>query len=209
MDKMILFSYVPLLWGPPVEADPDKIQEILKEADSLLGTWACVWVGNKKKTTCLFLVDNAIEISSHLMAWSENEPEKWFNLEIDSNNDFYYAIALFPNVKKSIERHKIGFQLHTGYPVPDKTEYKIFAKPISFVSNGPSKIFKQIKKFIFKGIEIRFMDFSDFREISSDESNESYHKFLDKSSFRVGKFKPIKGDFTKNLLQERLENEIS
>lgn len=204
MDKIILFSYVPLLWGPPVDADPNKVQELLEEADLLAGTRACIWIGNKKNLTCSFLIDNAHEIHSHLMVWSENEPEKWFNFEIDSNKNFYYAVSLFPNFQKSIERHKINFQLHAGYPVPKTSKYNVFSKPISFASNGPSKIFKQIKKFMAKGVEVTFMNFSDFRDIASDESEEDYYKFLEKSSLRVGKFKPSQGNFTKELLQKRI-----
>lgn len=205
MDKILLFSYVPLLYGPPILPQDSDLLKVYKQIDSSLVVHACLWAGGGKKNECIFLINDAAIIHQHLMAWSENQPVKWFQLEITSNPDSYYAIALFPKFNLSIERHKISFQLQTGYPVPKKSEYNIITKPISFVSHGPSKIFKKVKNRISKGVEVRLMDISDYRETQPNEKLEDYCKFVEGKSLVIGKFKPTKGNgFTKDMLQGRL-----
>lgn len=74
-----------------------------------------------------------------------------------------YAIALIPNIQRSVERWKIAYQLQTGFPPPTKdTEFQAFFQPVEFSSqNGDT--FNKIKHQMQPITEVGFLDPKDFQ----------------------------------------------
>lgn len=82
--KYLIISYAPLIPLTPNTAslkseETNKLQKILENLRQGSAK-ACLWVMKDDKPTPIFLIDQAKAIYEHLVAWSENEPEKWFQL---------------------------------------------------------------------------------------------------------------------------------
>jgi hypothetical protein len=67
------------------------------------------------------------------MKWSEEKPGEWFTLYI-LRHDTRYAIVLFPNMRKSIERFKVARLHFNGVVVPEDAKVHVICKPLIFLS---------------------------------------------------------------------------
>jgi len=141
MDKppvYVVISYCPLLIGPtwPMHnLKSEDAEALAKTIDGLPSGMAkgCLWVNNHGNFAPVLLFDNASAIYEHLVCWSENKPEEWFEFVVKEKDD-RYAIVCFPQLQKSIDRWKINFQLHTGFPVHPEATYSLLFKPLTFIS---------------------------------------------------------------------------
>lgn len=169
--QVFLISYIPMF-----REDPFNSSLQLKEFDNLLEAShdgrieACIWFIKDNKPFPVFVIPDMDLIVDHLMEWSENKPLKWFELNICSMENSY-AIALIPNMKKSIERWKITNQLMVGYPVPKDTEFKIFFKPLNFISSGETS-FHKVKDEIGDKLQVGFIDLKNVNRESPSQIKE-------------------------------------
>ena len=114
--SMILFSYIPLLEGEAgITIENPEFDEISRMMESVPSgaAEACIWVNdpdNHKKISPILLYDKAKEIVAHLNRWTEEKPTDWFNLHIKEKYG-KYVIALIPRIDRSLQRHKIAYQL--------------------------------------------------------------------------------------------------
>jgi hypothetical protein len=121
----VIVSYVPLLW-------PDQMDDIENIMESNIGNVkGCAWYQEDGEFKAVLLADKAEEIASHLKYWSESEPEKWFKFKWNQKGTEYRFI-LMPELEKTIERFKIKFQLDTGFPFPERNQFKLIFLPLSF-----------------------------------------------------------------------------
>lgn len=159
----VVISYCPLLIGPtwPMhDLKSEDAEALAKAIDELPSGVAkgCLWVNNKGDFAPVFLFENASAIYEHLMLWSENEPNKWFECVI-KEKDGRYAIICFPRLQKSIERWKINFQLNTGFPTHPDAKYSLIFKPLTFISLNPG-VFGVVKNKLKKNLSIGFLDWT-------------------------------------------------
>jgi hypothetical protein len=195
--KVTLVSYVPLFDGVPrtvmsEEGDSDTMfNEVQKAVDNSPDGCAmtCAWVRYNGSAAPVLVYDDAKQIIDHLMKWSENVPSEWFRVSILEKGGVY-AIALTPNIEKSIERWKYAFQLQYGYPPEKDIDFSIIFKPLYFVS-GMLNIFDKVRDSISEPFYIGFLDSSsiDLDGKGSDvkptwlgpfdKANTSYNEYLD------------------------------
>lgn len=136
----VVVSYWPLLMGPAgamhelKSEDVKALSEFIEKSPSGSAS-GCLWVEDDGVLSPVFLFENADAIYEHLLVWSENEPEKWFEF-VMSKSDDKYAIVCFPQLQKSVERWKITYQLITGFPVHPEAKFHILFQPLTFVSQN-------------------------------------------------------------------------
>lgn len=162
----LIVSYVPLLMAEPgrTDFDPKEIGPMVDQADGTAK--ACVWLQDDEHgpTACL-LYENAQDIAEHLKLWSENEPEKWFQLVL-AEHERLYGLALVPNLTKGVERFKMAYQLRHGYPLPP-ADFEMIFKPLNFTSL-PGHVFTRIKPDLRPKTRVCLMRTTDFKGADTD-----------------------------------------
>jgi hypothetical protein len=173
----VVISYCPLLTGPtwPMQdLKSEDAEAFVKTMEELPSGSAkgCLWVSNDDKgITPVFLFENASAIYEHLMFWSEDKPEEWFEY-IFREKGGRYAIVCFPRLQKSIERWKINFQLNVGFPPHPQAKYSLLFKPLHFISQS-ANIFNKIKKQLkSKELSIGLLDWAG--DFPPDPSNINF-----------------------------------
>ena len=205
--SVILFSYVPLLDGPPgltVEnPDPGAMTELLEAMPSGQAL-ACIWVGDKEdpnKISPIFLYEEAEDLVDHLIRWAENEPLKWFDLHL-KEKDGKYVLALVPKVEKSVERYKIAYQMKNGYPMPKDVQTNIIFRSLHMVSGGNS-VFSQHKDKVGDTLKIGFLNSS---RVNPNDMKGSMLALEDSDIQWIGPFKlasnDIMGPFLDTILKD-------
>jgi len=130
----IVVSYFPLF-----RPDPTKdVQECLQDNTQTASGFAlgCMWILDKEGNLVPVLIyNNCDEIVEHLFEWSEFNPEGWFDFHWAQSGP-NYAMVLFPNLQKTVERSSINFQLRTGYPMPKGKKVNIVFEPLNFAAKG-------------------------------------------------------------------------
>jgi hypothetical protein len=110
----LILSYVPLYYGEHALAVGQKRARVIKEIERVLAeaqgkglgaAAAMLWsqdgpdsVGNP-----IFVLDYGAEIAKHIMWWSENHPEKFFEFCLRQESEAY-AATLMPNSSQSTAR---------------------------------------------------------------------------------------------------------
>lgn len=166
MDKKdqtnIIFSYFPLLAGPPGLAfmGPDAIdlaEDIGSTLDQLPSgsALACLWFIDEGKANPVFVIENAKAIAEHLKWWAEGKPEDWFTLHLMERGGGY-GLALMPDFKKTSDRWKIAFQLRHGFPPPEGNENILF-RPLHCASPG-RMAYDRAKDHIGDTLPLRLID---------------------------------------------------
>ena len=147
---------------------------------------ACIWVqrdADIASVSPILLYDNASNLVKHLLAWSENKPTDWFDLNF-MEKDGKYLFALIPKIHKSIERFSISFQMKYGYPLPVDIDLSILFKSLYFVS-GVNNTFNSVRDLVGKSINIGIMDTSG---INKDNFQTSLEKTEDSDVSWIGPF---------------------
>jgi hypothetical protein len=112
---------------------PKGIQDCLENQSELSEAKSCLWCRYGEKITPVFAMKGGREICTHLTKWAEEKPGEWFTLYV-IRHDTRYAIVLFPNMRKSIERFKV-MQLHfNGVIIPEDAKIHVICKPLIFLS---------------------------------------------------------------------------
>lgn len=194
-DDVFLVSYIPLLRDTSLFKEvksPEHFEEILKKIgfDSTNNeAIGCIWYVNDGEFFPVIVLENADEIASHLIEWSDNQPEKWFKVHY-AKDKFKYAMALSPNVDESINRFKINHQLRTGYPVPKKTKFQVLFKYIHFTSALREIDFKQSK------MKVKFLD-------SKYVNKENFDPSCVENAIEIGEFEFVNNSkFAKQILEK-------
>lgn len=200
----LIFSYVPLLVGPPGQAYMGEgaigaaadVAESLEDLPSGSAK-ACVWMAGEDGASAIFAMDQARDIAEHLRHWAEGKPEDWFAFHFLEKCEAY-AIALMPNFRKSSERWKIAFQLRHGYP-PIMGQESLIFRPLHCVA--PTKnAFVQAKKFMKSTVRIGLVE-------SSEVSPESYRVPEDRIQW-LGNFKAVSETEKTGIAHGWLESQI-
>lgn len=181
--SVLLVSYVPMLVG---EAGASMSLTDSEDATAVTGMLdqmpsgsadACLWVRKQSKSDTKFemapvlLYPGYKDLVNHFMAWCESEPTKWFHLHLREKNG-KYALALMPDLPKSIERHRMIYQLRNGYPLPKDTNYTLLFRSLHFVS-GTATTFESIRHSLPESISVGFLDTSlvDPQNMQLNENN--------------------------------------
>jgi hypothetical protein len=168
----LVVSYVPLLTGEAGSlVDSEDLAGLVDQLPSG-GADACIWLMRDHQPIPVFVMENANDIIDHLVAWSEEKPIEWFSLKI-MDRDGKYAIALIPNLEKSVERWRMAYHLRVGYPVPTNAHFNIFFRTINFVSGGKTS-YHSVKDMIGPETQVGFIDLKDVDR--NDPSKIDYQK---------------------------------
>lgn len=158
----IIFSYFPLLTGPPGAAFLGE--EAVKNAEAIAqfteelpsgSAKAALWMVDDGAAAVALVIDEAKDIAEHLSYWAEEKPEEWFSFHFLEKGTCY-AGALMPNFRKSADRWKISFQLRYGYPPPPGGESHIF-RPLHFVAKT-KEAFDVAKPYLKPKIRVGLVD---------------------------------------------------
>ena len=198
-NEYVIVSYIPFLEGEAgkfLDLDKDSISNldnILKDSPSGAAD-GCLWMSDEGSPYPVFIMERGLDLVEHMKVWSEGELENWFKLSF-LEKDGKYAIALSPNLNKSMERWKITFQLKTGFPPPEG-KYNFIFQPIFFVSGG-STAFHLVKDKLRDEVYVGFID--------SDKVDMENPQNMDPHIFRVGPFTIDEENFKSYL--EKVINE--
>lgn len=190
MDKMVIVSYVPLLFGEGGEkidiSTSDKINEFASELmkHDYGQVDACLWAANTDGTISpVFVMPRAKEIAQHLSMWAEDQPQEWFEVCLLDKVDTYFII-LWPDLEKSKERHIYNWMIKNQEIVIEKnTEFSFIVKPLYFRSGNRGtldKVLELVKD--MSDISIGFLDKEDFN-MSDPLSTQIEPYYLD--SFKL------------------------
>lgn len=153
---LVLVSYVPLLRGLPgqlVEA-----AELAPLLDTKVGhVEAVVWtLGDEGEISPIFAMDRADEVFEHIVEWSEGAPATWFKLYVDENED-EYALALVPDVQRSLDRFLLARALLTGADASSHDEVRVVFRPLLF--RGPkSDVSRRALPLLSEAVTVGFLD---------------------------------------------------
>jgi hypothetical protein len=198
MTPNVLVSYVPLFYGQPgsiVEKD-DQLEKTLKEAfDREVGhSKGAAWSLEDGSSAVTLILDKATEISKHLAEWSENKPGDWFTFQI-VKNDGGYAIAIMPEMEKSMERFKSVYKVTDE----DAKSVRIIFRPLTFSSESVSA---------FTGAEPNLKDEIRVYVLDADLVNEkNFSPNHLNHRVELGKFKVVRDGFAKSYLEEMIASE--
>ena len=139
--------------------DVEALFGSLPEVDEVKG---CLWALDDEddyKPYPVFVLDRAKEIHDHLQRWSDGDIEGWFSLAVQERND-RYAIALMPDVRRSIERFREARRLLYGEEIPEDADFRVLFSPLRFVSHSPGH-FQQFKDRLCDPLKLFFIDSGD------------------------------------------------
>lgn len=143
MDKnssIAIISYVPLLNPEVLGPGPLTPEQVGKHLENFHhgNASGCLWfediVEGKPEFSACFLIPKAAEIAEHMYYWSEDQPEKWFEVRYDTSVTGDYTLSLIPKVQMSIDRYKMNYQLTYGFPMPKTMKTSVFFQSISISS---------------------------------------------------------------------------
>lgn len=174
----ILLSYLPLLWphgqfqaGQLIHDTPERLTNHISDAVNRslkYGTAvACLWTNFDEGITPIFILEKGKEIARHLRWWAEGAPEKWFKLYFHDGGETKYAIALYPDLDRSVSRQKTSYAIMNGITMPTDTKYTLLFKPLfhwTKSDSGPTTFTKLKDKLPLPGqrCQLGIVDAADF-----------------------------------------------
>lgn len=208
---IVLFSYFPLIMEKLLElalegaepVAPERYQEVtdlLEECLELADATACLWMLVDGTPAPVLIVPHARRIHKDLMIWAEEEPEQWFTLELLEAQGAY-ALALFPNLEKSVERYKLGHLMHHEEILENESYQLIFA-PLRFVSRPGKHCFGDLKHKIGDTVPVYLYDVENLDTQSVSELDEAV-------MYKVGNLKIVGSDTPgKQYLREAIRSSL-
>lgn len=157
---LILVSYVPLLHGFAGQLlTPDAVEPLLDtdagHVDAIL--WAADHAG---RFSLVLAMARAVEVFEHLVEWSEGSPATWFKLLYDESDD-EYAMALVPDVRRSLDRFRLAHFLATGVEA-SHDEVQVVFQPLLF--RGPkSDVTRRALPRLGQKVTVGFVDLGALR----------------------------------------------
>lgn len=202
----IIFSYVPLLkTNAPFLEDPEKLKAIIKETE-VIETYAkgVVWTLEGGIPVANMMYPMAYPIAKHLKEWAEGKPEEWFTLA-HIKEDGRYAMALMPDVQKSVERTKLNYQMIHGWPMPKDSKFEIFFAPLTFLSVN-SEAYDTMEPYIRDGARVKVY-LGDFTEDLKTISPDKFMEILPKIREEIGTFTVRMPEHQVGYLQQMFKDE--
>jgi hypothetical protein len=165
-DHLLIRSYVPLLQGPPervLGAGDPELLTLTGPADEYPTGRAggLLWMAEAAGVHPVFLLDRADEIAAHLMAWSEDEPGKWFVLCFAERGEGF-VVALVPHLVRSIERFETDRRAEQGRPA-GAAGYDLMFRPIYLVCQTRQTL-EQIRHLIPNPCRVGLLDHRTFAD---------------------------------------------
>jgi hypothetical protein len=160
---LLLLSYVPLLRGKAGtvhdlhrdKGDARALAALLDQAPSGRAA-ACLWMLDGQGSPMPVLaLEQAQAIAGHLIEWADNEPAKWFRVYL-KERDGRYALALFPELQRSLERFRFAHLLEGGSPL-DSGRIQIITRPLHFVS-GTGTAYAVVRDRIGDSVHVGLVD---------------------------------------------------
>lgn len=152
---LILVSYVPLLRGLAGQLlAPDAVGPLLDTDAGHVD--AIVWaLDDAGRLSPIFAMARAEQVFEHLVEWSEGSPATWFRLLYDEN-DNEYAMALVPDVQRSLDRFHLAHSIATGAEASHE-EVKVIFQPLLF--RGPkSEVSRRALPLLGEQVTVGFVD---------------------------------------------------
>ena len=157
---LVLVSYIPLVRGAPGElVDPADVAPLLDTDAGHVD--AVVWaVGDGGAFSPVFAMARADDVFEHLVEWSEGAPAIWFKLLVDESDD-EYAIALVPDVQRSLDRFLLARSMVAGAEVLPE-DVRVVFQPILF--RGPkSEVSRRVLPSLRDEVAVGFIDVESLR----------------------------------------------
>lgn len=161
-DTALVLSYVPLLYttqagrffrsSDVMSVIADDVQRGMEVSTAK----ACLWVNPEHGITPVFVYDQASDIVSHLVYWSEGKPSDWFTFDIKEGNN-RYVLCLHPNLKRTLQRQAAAYQTIAGSELPELGDTNVLYVPLVHFSYSPST-YDMIKHLIGKTIRFGIID---------------------------------------------------
>jgi hypothetical protein len=177
-ETLVCFSYFPLLRGTPGqtisidgEADAKKLlEETLAKCHSGQAH-ACLWAMFDGVPTPVLVYEGAHEIADHLVEWAEGKPDEWFRIHF-RERDGRYAIAIQPDLDRSIWRFRTAYFIAQGELLPPNVSIKVMFQPLTFIS-GVEHCFGRVRDQLPRHLRVGFLnrhDLDDKNPASIDDS---------------------------------------
>jgi hypothetical protein len=202
----VIISYVPLLKAKkPFLEDGEDVKSIVDEAEKI-ETYAkgVIWTLEDGIAVASMLYPMGTPIANHLKEWAEGDQERWFTLA-HLKDEGRYAMALMPDVEKSVRRTKFNYQMVHGWPMPDKTNFQIFFAPLTFLSNT-SGAYDQMKDYLKDGSKVKVC-LADFTEDMKSMAPEKLMEMIPKVRTELGIFPVRTPDVHMGYLREMFKEE--
>jgi hypothetical protein len=110
--------------------------------------------------TPILVYDRAHEIAEHLVEWTEGDPGEWFRVHFHER-DGRYAIAIQPDLDKSIRRFRTAYFVAQGELLPPDISIKVMFQPLTFVS-GVEHCFGQVPDQLPQHLHVGFLNRHDW-----------------------------------------------
>lgn len=165
----VIISYIPLLRGQAgnlidisAKGPSDDIKNRISEAmESMAGYIEGVaWSLSDNKPAPTLIMHQMDEVLTHLIEWSEELPQMWFNFHIYEHND-KYTVALMPNFEQSVARFAVALKMFHNIEMDTKAPVHLLFKPLIFVSGPNPRTFNLIKKDLPSKMMVRCIDAKD------------------------------------------------
>ena len=101
----------------------------------------------------ILMIDRMREVVDHLVYWSEGVPEEWFTLCFGSKSPNDYAVALMPDLQRSIQRQEFAARSVGDF------EYIILFQSLCTVCHGNT--LTQVKTKLRDSVPVGFVDIND------------------------------------------------
>lgn len=147
-----IYSYIPLLDDPALIEDTDH-NEIVNQYPDGRSNYCC-WSEYESQPLVALVYKNAEEIYDHIMRFSKNQPNEYFDIELVFN-DHGYAVGLIPNIEHNlIMTNKTRMMMGKA---PVSGDVKLIYSPLHFFHQGPTEANLEINDTLIFGL----MDESD------------------------------------------------
>lgn len=150
-EKRIVISYIPKLYSSIDEAFIEldnkeavqKLNKVMGDPDNHVKAIVWAMTGDQKQIYPVILMEDAFNVARHIEQWTEGDVAGWFEVQI-REQDGRYAVVLYPNVKRSVERQAKFYEIHFGKKIDKKVEVEVIFMPLSFISES-SHTYNKVK----------------------------------------------------------------
>ena len=162
---MLVMSYMPLfnVVSTNFEIDAGSVDGFLKAAEAssdLAVGKGVLWIRNDEGVLLpVFIYEEGDDIVDHLIGWSEDKPEDWFEfhvVELESDGKIEFLVS--PKYRLSIDRHK---RQHPGIDW-DNQDVKVLFTPLSTRVEKSDQVVDFLNN-IKPVVKIGFIDFDYLR----------------------------------------------
>lgn len=166
-EQIILFSYFPLITEKMIETGLKHSQsatvEVIDQITAALGTsqelacaHACFWLLVDDEPVPMLVLSEAQRIYDDLMTWTENKPEAWFTIQFQEKYSAY-ALALFPDIQKSLKRHELAHLIQEEEFLQDP-KYQVIFVPLQFTSEPGNTTYRRLRERITDSLKVYLYD---------------------------------------------------